>query len=75
MTVKIQNIAIMLDEHGFPRENNIAPLTGRPRGMAGRLTNWDWAEVLAQLSRDELLTQCLEILAAGTIPSVGSGPG
>jgi hypothetical protein len=46
------------------RENRIAPLTGRPAGEAGRLTNWEWVEPLARMPRDELLEQCRAILGA-----------
>src|SRR5437588_405916 len=62
VTAKIQNIAAMLDEHGVPRGNHIAPLTGRPSGQAGRLTNWEWVEPLVRLTQAELLDPCRTIL-------------
>jgi hypothetical protein len=71
ITAKIQNIAAMLDEHGIPRDNRIAPLTGRPAGETGRLTNWDWVEPLAHMPRADLLRECERILVAGEIEPLG----
>lgn len=64
VTAKIQNIAAMLDEEGIPRENRIAPLTGRPAGGSGRRTNWEWVEPVVTLPRTELLNQCRVVLRA-----------
>jgi hypothetical protein len=63
VTAKIQNIAAMLDEEGIPRENRVAPLTGRPAGKSGRRTNWDWVEPLATLPRAELLNRSRAVLS------------
>ena len=61
--MKIQNIAAMLDEAGIERHNSVSPLTGKPHGEGGRMTNWDQVETLYKLSREELLARCRAIVS------------
>jgi hypothetical protein len=60
--LKVGNIVAMLDEKGIERRPGIAPITGMPRGVTGRHTNWSQVERLVTLDRADLLAQCKEIL-------------
>lgn len=56
--MKIQNIASMLDEEGFPTDSTIPKLTGKPTGEKGRRTNWEVVSKYAELNRKDFLENC-----------------
>ncbi|MDM9630216.1 hypothetical protein [Robiginitalea aurantiaca] len=60
--MKIQNIASMLDEEGYPTDNNVSKLTGKPPGEKGRRTNWDIVRNLTVLNKQEFLSLCQRII-------------
>ena len=60
--LKVQNIAAMLDERGYPFSSSVTPLTGLPRGETGRRTNWDVVSNLVQLSESAHYAKCVRIL-------------
>jgi len=60
--MKIQNIAAMLDEENITRYSTVKGLSGVTSGAKGRRTNWNWIEVLLDLSQANLLSQCETIL-------------
>jgi hypothetical protein len=62
--MKIQNIVSMLDEEGIERYSTINGLTGVTTGGGGRRTNWNWVQQSIQLSKNELLVRCKNILKA-----------
>lgn len=68
ISMKIQNIASMLDEAGIPRFSTISPLTGKPPGERGRTTNLEQVERLAKLTRAEFLSRCRRILEGSRKP-------
>lgn len=59
--LKVQNIASMLDEKGYPFSSSVTPLTGLPRGKTGRRTNWDVVSNLVQLSESAHHAKCIRI--------------
>jgi hypothetical protein len=59
--LKVQNIAAMLDEEGYPYSSSVTPLTGLPHGETGRRTNWDVVSKLVQLSESAHHEKCLRI--------------
>lgn len=63
ISMKIQNIAAMLDEAGIPRFSFVSGLSGRPPGEKGRTTNWEQVQQLTRLSKDQFLSRCRAILA------------
>ena len=62
--MKVRNIAVMLDEEGYPFSSNVAPLSGRPHGETGRRTNWNVVSRLVQLSEAAHYAKCVRILGA-----------
>lgn len=60
--MKIHNIAAMLDEAGVKRYSHVTPLTGRPQGQSGRMTNWEIVEPLCKLPKQAFLQECRSIL-------------
>ena len=62
ITMKIANIAAMLDEVSVRRYNNVTPLTGLPQGQVGRKTNWDIVGSIYKLSKHEFLKKFQDIL-------------
>ena len=60
--MKVQNIASMLDEKGFPTNNMVSKLTGKPPGQKGRETNWDIVCTLTNLNKQEFLCRCQKLL-------------
>jgi len=62
ITMKIQNIASMLDEHGIERHSNVSPLTGLPTGKQGRTTDWNRVETCLSWKKEELLKKCMQIM-------------
>lgn len=62
ISMKIQNIASMLDEEGISRFTNTNALTGLTTGHKGRRTNWDIVQPLCKLSKNELESKCLAII-------------
>jgi predicted HNH restriction endonuclease len=60
--MKVLNIAAMLDEEGIARESSVSPLSGLPAGQQGRRTNWDTVSELVDLTREEHLAECHQIL-------------
>ena len=67
ISMKIQNIAAMLDEANIQRYNKIKALTGLPQGQSGRKTNWDIVVSIYKLPKQEFLKKCLSILNAKSI--------
>lgn len=61
--MKIQNIASMLNEEGFPTDSTIPKLTGKPAGEKGRRTNWEVVSKLTTTEKEKFLQQCFEILS------------
>ena len=59
--LKVQNIAAMLDEEGYPYDSSVTPLTGLPHGETGRRTNWDVVSNLVQLSESAHYAKCIRI--------------
>ena len=59
--MKVQNIAAMLDEEGYPFSSTITPLSGRPRGEGVRRTNWSVVSSLVQLSEGAHYAKCNNI--------------
>ena len=63
--MKVHNIVAMLDEKGIERCPDIAPLSGKPPGQAGRETNWSQVRHLISLEKTDLWAECKNILIAG----------
>ena len=59
--MKVQNIASMLHEAGYPTSNSVSRLTGKPAGEGGRKTNWDDVISLNVFDKTELLNKCKSI--------------
>ena len=59
--LKVQNIAAMLDEEGYPFSSRVTPLSGRPHGETGRRTNWNVVSSLVQLSQGAHYAKCISI--------------
>ena len=59
--LKVQNIAAMLDEEGYPYASSVTPLTGLPHGETGRRTNWDVVSNHVQLSESAHHAKCVRI--------------
>jgi hypothetical protein len=55
--MKVQNIASMLHEAGYPTSNSVS----RSAGESGRKTNWDDVISLNVFDKTELLNKCKSI--------------
>ena len=62
VTMKIQNIASMLDEHRVERQSNVSPLTGLTTGKKGRKTDWNRVEICLSLRKEDFLRKCMQII-------------
>ena len=62
ITMKIQNIASMLDEHHIERFSNVSPLTGLTTGKHGRTTDWDRVKTCLSWKKEEFLKKCIQII-------------
>ena len=62
--MKVQNIAAMLDEEGYPFSQRVTPLSGSPHGEPVRRTNWDVVSSLVQLSETAHYAKCIRIFDA-----------
>ena len=62
ITMKIQNIASMLDEHNIARHNKVSPLTGLTTGKHGRTTDWDRVKTCLSWKKEEFLKKCMQII-------------
>lgn len=61
MKMKVQNIAAMLKEEGFPHSPDVSSLSGVTTGEEGRRTNWNIVAPLAEISKEEHKLMCKEI--------------
>ena len=61
--MKIQNIVAMCDEEGISRSPNQHALTGLPSGETGRRTNWRELSDYRNISREDHLIECKQIVA------------
>ena len=57
VTLKIRNIAAMLDEEGIQRHNSVPPLPGRPAGQTGRRLRRDWGIAKLAERKQEYATE------------------
>lgn len=62
ITMKIQNIASMLDEHDIERHSDVSPLTGLPTGKRGRTTDWDRVVTCLSWEKEDFLRKCIQII-------------
>lgn len=68
--MKVQNIAAMLCEEGYGCHASISLLTGLPKGLRGRRTNWDVVKNLPITNKSAHFIICKKIFEEHNIKMI-----